>query len=241
VARAHCKPLSSEILGKPLAGKLHIVATPIGNLKDITLRALEVLKKCDLLCCEDTRHSMKLLQAYEIRKPLLSLHEHNEMQRIALILKHLKDDKNLALISDAGTPLISDPGFRLVQAVLEDKYEVESIPGPCAAITALAMSGLATDRFFFAGFLPAKSAARLRFFKEWLSFPHTLIFYESPHRIQKFLSEAFQVLGPRRLFMAREMTKKFAENYHGSLQSKVTDYGLRSWKGEFVLVLAGAP
>ena len=222
-----------------MKGKLYLVATPIGNLKDITLKALETLKAVDLIACEDTRHSHKLLQAYEIKKPLLSLHEHNEAQRAAGLIEKLRAGQSVALISDAGTPLISDPGYRLVAAVLEAGLEIEAIPGPCAAINALVASGLATDSFYFIGFLPAKSAARKRRFEALQNFPATLIFYESPHRILKFLDEAFEILGPRRLVLAREMTKKFEEIYRGVLQKSAETIPLRSWKGEFVVLLAG--
>ncbi|MCE9624254.1 MAG: 16S rRNA (cytidine(1402)-2'-O)-methyltransferase [Deltaproteobacteria bacterium] len=221
-------------------GKLYLVATPLGNLKDITLRALEVLKSVDSIACEDTRHSLKLLQTYEIQKPLFSLHDHNETKRVAPILERLKEGKSLALISDAGTPLISDPGYRLVEAVLAAGFEVEAIPGPCAAINALVGSGLPTDKFYFVGFLPPKSAARRRRFEALLDFPSTLIFYESPHRIQKFLEEAHSVFGSRRLVLAREMTKKFEEFYRGRLQPKPETIPLRSWKGEYVVLLEGA-
>jgi len=223
-----------------MSGKLHIVATPIGNLQDITLRALEVLKSVEVIFCEDTRHSLKLLNHYGIQKPLVSLHAHNEAKRLGLILKHLEQGKSLAMISDAGTPLISDPGFRTVQGVLEAGYEVDSLPGPCAAINALVMSGMPSEGFFFVGFLPAKSAARLRFFEKWKDFPYTLIFYESPHRIEKFLVEAHRVFADRQVFLSREMTKKFAENYRGPLHPALVDYPMRSWKGEFVVVLKGA-
>ena len=204
------------------------------------MRAIETLQSVDLIACEDTRHSMKLLQAYDIRKPLQSLHEHNEARRSGALIDILSEGRNVALISDAGTPLISDPGYRLVRAVLDAGLEVESIPGPCAAINALAASGLPTDSFYFIGFLPPKSAARRRRFEALKDFPDTLIFYESPHRIQKFLEEAYEVLGSRPLVLAREMTKKFEECYRGSLLPKVEEYPLRSWKGEFVVLLAGA-
>jgi len=221
-------------------GTLYLVATPIGNLKDITLRAIEVLKSVDIIACEDTRHSLKLLQAYELSKPLLSLHEHNEAKRSVGLLEKLQAGQSVALISDAGTPLVSDPGFRLVTAILAAGLRVESIPGPCAAINALVLSGLPTDSFYFLGFLPPKSAARKRRFEALRDFPSTLVFYESPHRIQKFLEEAHEVLGPREVVLAREMTKKFEEIYRGSLQAKAESIPLRSWKGEFVVLLAGA-
>lgn len=221
-----------------MSGKLSLVATPIGNLGDITLRALETLKSADLIACEDTRHSSKLLQHYEIRKPLLSLHDHNERSRIALLISKLEEGAHVALISDAGTPLISDPGFRLARAVVEAGYPLEALPGPCAAINALLLSGLPSDSFYFVGFLPPKSAARRRRFEALVDFPSTLLFYESPHRIQKFLNEAFEVFGARPIAIAREMTKKFEEVYRGPLIAKAEDLPLRSWKGEFVVLIA---
>src|SRR5262249_51522002 len=151
--------------GEAVKGKLYIVATPIGNLKDITLRALELLHSVDLIACEDTRHTMKLLGHFGIRKPLLSFHEHNERARVSLLLDKLRNGEQVALVSAAGTPLLSDPGFRLVRGVIDAGLELEAIPGPCAAINALVASGLPTDRFFFVGFLPPKSAARLRAFR----------------------------------------------------------------------------
>lgn len=223
-----------------MKGKLYLVATPIGNLKDITVRAIETLQSVDLIACEDTRHSLKLLQTYEIHKPLQSLHEHNEARRASGLIDNLNAGRNVALISDAGTPLVSDPGYRLVRAVLDAGLEVEAIPGPCAAINALVASGLPTDSFYFIGFLPPKSAARRRRFESLKDFPNTLIFYESPHRIQKFLEEAYEVLGSRRVVLAREMTKKFEECYRGPLLARAQEYSLRSWKGEFVVLLAGA-
>ncbi len=223
-----------------MKGTLYLVATPIGNLKDITLRALEILKSVDRIACEDTRHSLKLLQAYEISKPLLSLHQHNEVKRSTVVLEKLQAGESIALISDAGTPLVSDPGYRLVRAVLEAGLNVESIPGPCAAINALALSGLPTDSFYFLGFLPPKSAARQRRFEALRDFPSTLVFYESPHRIQKFLQEAHGVFGAREVVIAREMTKKFEEVYRGPLQAKAQSLPLRSWKGEFVVLVSGA-
>lgn len=220
-------------------GKLYIVATPIGNLKDITLRALEVLKSVDWIACEDTRHSLKLLNEYQIQKPLLSLHEHNEAARIPQLMQKLKVGEHIALISDAGTPLISDPGFRVVSALVKEGIVVESLPGPCAAINALVLSALPSDRFYFVGFLPPKSSARLRNFRELESFPSTLIFYESTHRIEKFLREAFEVLGPRQAVLLREMTKHYEEIVRAPLGEMGISVLPRSWKGEFVVVIEG--
>lgn len=220
-------------------GKVYIVATPIGNLKDITLRALEVLKSVDFILCEDTRHSKKLLNHYEIHGFCLSVHEHNEEKQIPKIIKKLSEGQNGALISDAGTPLISDPGYRLVQRIIAEGGRVEALPGPCAAINGLVLSGLPTDRFNFIGFLPPKSAARVRKLNELVDEPATLIFYESPYRIQKLLKEASQVFGPRPAALVREMTKKFEEVLRGPLGELGIKTVPRSWKGEFVLLISG--
>ena len=224
-----------------MPGKLFIVPTPIGNLKDITFRAVDVLKEVDFIACEDTRHSLILFKHYGITTPRRSLHEHNERDRTPTIIKELQSGKNVALISDAGTPLISDPGFILVHCVLEAGLEVESLPGPCAIISALSLSGLATSKFYFLGFLPPRKAARIKQFTELSSFPFTMVFYESTHRIKKFLMDAFEIFGDRQVTLAREMTKKFEEVFRGTLSELMEEGAMRSWKGEFVLILAGAP
>lgn len=221
-------------------GKLFIVATPIGNLGDLSSRALATLREVDLIACEDTRHTLKLLRYYEVQKPLLSLHEHNEAARIPQLLEKIRAGQKVALVSDAGTPLVSDPGYRFLQAALAERVEIEALPGPCAAINALVLSGLPSDRFFFAGFLTPKSAARLRSLETLRDLQATLIFYESPHRIQKFLRDAYRVLGPRRLVLAREMTKIYEEIYRGRLLEDPAAIPLRSWKGEFVVLVSGA-
>ena len=219
-----------------MKGVLYIVPTPIGNLQDITLRALEVLRSVDLILCEDTRVTRKLLTHFQIEKPTESLHEHNERQKIPHLLEKLRGGESIALVSDAGTPLISDPGFPLVRAVLEAQISVESLPGPCAAVTALAASGLPPDRFYFLGFLPNRSAPRRRALEELKQHPSTLIFYESTHRIQKFLTDAYEILGDRPVVLAREISKKFSELVRGRLGE---DLKLRSWKGEFVVLIGG--
>ncbi len=220
-------------------GKLYIVSTPIGNLKDITLRALDVLKSVDRVVCEDTRRTAPMLHVYEVKKPLLSFHEHNEESRIPEIIRKLGEGEKIALVSDAGTPLISDPGYRLVREAIRQGIELEALPGPCAAINALVLSGLPPDRFLFVGFLSQKSATRVRQFQELKELPHTLIFYESTHRLQKFLQEAYQVLGPRPMSVHREMTKKFEEAFRGNLSESLPKLPLKSWKGEFVVLISG--
>lgn len=224
----------------PLSGKLYIVATPIGNLRDISHRALEVLAKVDLILCEDTRQSLKLLNHYQISKPLLSFHEHNETKVQETILNRLQRGQDLALISDAGTPLISDPGYKLIRTLIANNVAVEAIPGACALINALVLSGLPSDQFLFKGFLPPKTAARQRIFAELLSYPMTLIFYESTHRIQKFLLDAYEIFGERQVVLVREMTKKFEEVTRGRLSSGGIYPAPRSWKGEFVVLIEGA-
>ncbi|MCB1214823.1 MAG: 16S rRNA (cytidine(1402)-2'-O)-methyltransferase [Deltaproteobacteria bacterium] len=220
-------------------GKLFIIATPIGNLGDITLRALETLKSVDAVLCEDTRHSLKLLNHYGIKKTLISFHEHNEKMRLAEIKKRLDKGENLALISDAGTPLISDPGFKLIQHLREEGFLFEGLPGPCAAINALILSALPTDAFTFLGFLPPRSAARIKKFKEVRERKETLIFYESTHRIEKFLKEAGEIFGDRTAFAIREMTKKFEEFISGPAKDLGKTIKPRSWKGEWVVLIEG--
>lgn len=223
-----------------MVGTLYIVATPIGNLQDITLRALETLKNVELIACEDTRQTSKLLHAYQIQKPLLSFYDHNERSRTPQLLHRLKAGESIALVSDAGTPLISDPGYSLVRELVAEGIRIESIPGPCAAIAALVVSGLPTDSFYFVGFLSPKRSARLKKFEALKEMRSTLIFYESTHRIQKFLHDAHEVFGDRQVVVVREMTKKFEEALRGKLGEIGHTVQPRSWKGEFVVLLAGA-
>lgn len=225
------------------AGELYIVATPIGNLKDMTFRAVEVLQQVDLILAEDTRNSLKLLQHYGIRQPLQALHEHNEEQLLDGLLQKLKEGASLALISDAGTPLMSDPGYRLVSGAQKAGFQALAVPGACAAIAALSIAGLATDRFAFEGFLPARQAAREQRLGELLDEPRTLIFYEARHRIMAFLASLQTVFGStRKAVVARELTKKFETVYSGSLPSLIELMlgDEQAHKGEFVVLLEGA-
>src|SRR5271170_5453768 len=199
-----------------MAGTLYIVATPIGNLEDITLRALRVLKEADLIACEDTRQTHKLLSHFGISKPTTSYHEHNEAARTAELVEKLAAGLNIALVSDAGTPLLSDPGYRLVNAAIAAHAIVVPIPGPAAAITALAGAGLATDAFRFCGFLPPKSSHRRRLLEELRSESCTLIFYETPHRILDALEDVAAVMADRRVVLARELTKLHEEFLRGT-------------------------
>jgi 16S rRNA (cytidine1402-2'-O)-methyltransferase len=218
---------------------LYLVATPIGNLGDLTLRALEVLKSVDLIAAEDTRHSLRLLQHYEIRKPLLSYHQHNEARRTAELTVELRAGKNIALITDAGMPGVSDPGWRLLNACREEALEYTVIPGPSAVLTALIGSGLSSERFLFAGFLPVKSGQREREVRAALERVETTIFFESPHRILKTL-DLFATLAPeRRLCVARELTKQFEEFRTAPAAELLAHYTARPAKGEICLVIEG--
>ena len=216
---------------------LYLVATPIGNLGDITLRALEVLKAADLIAAEDTRHSGNLLHHYEIRKPLVSYHEHNEAQRTAELLERLREGKNVALITDAGMPGISDPGHRLLRACIEHGIAYTIIPGASAVLTALIGSGFDAERFYYGGFLPVKSGQRER---EILAAGHraeTSVFFESPHRILKSLDVFREKFPGRTLCVARELTKQFEEFRIGPPAELVSHFTARPPKGEIVLLV----
>ena len=221
-----------------MAGTLYLVATPIGNLADITHRALQVLKDVDLIACEDTRHTHKLLQHYGIETKTISYHEHNEQQRGAELIDWLKQGSDIAVVSDAGTPSISDPGFRLVRAAIESDVAVVPVPGPSALISALIAAGLPTDEFFFAGFLPARSNARRTRLEELRSVPGTLIFYEAPHRLATTLNDAYEVLGERETVVARELTKLHEEIRRGRLSELAKHYANEeNPRGEIVLLI----
>jgi len=194
-----------------VSGTLYVVATPIGNLEDITLRALRVLREVDRIACEDTRQTRKLLDRHGIAKPLVSYHEHNEEARAAELVRDLEAGKSIALVSDAGTPLIADPGYRIVALARERGVTVSPIPGPSALVSALSASGLPTDAFFFGGFLPAKKTQRRKTLEKVKEYPATLVFYEAPHRIIEALQDIEEVLGPRRVTLARELTKVHEE------------------------------
>lgn len=223
-------------------GTLFLVATPIGNLGDITLRALETLKQVDLIAAEDTRHSSKLLQHFGIKTPLTSLHDYNETKSSKFICSQLQQGKNIALISDAGTPLISDPGYHLVKTVRENNFQAVPIPGACAAIAALSAAGLPTDKFVFAGFLPAKSKQQLQQLNELITETRTLIFYESPHRLLQTINNMLTTFGPNRYaVIAKELTKIF-ETIYGNTLSEVQNWLLadpQHQKGEFVILVKG--
>ncbi|MHB8137521.1 MAG: 16S rRNA (cytidine(1402)-2'-O)-methyltransferase [Smithellaceae bacterium] len=221
-------------------GILYIVATPIGNLEDITLRALRVLKEVDLIAAEDTRHSRNLLSAYTIKTPLISLHEHNERERSALIISRIESGRSVAYISDAGTPCISDPGCHLVHAALENNITVVPVPGPSALIAALSVSGFPADLFLFCGFLPPKENRRRRFLVSIKDEEKTVIFYESPARISDALKDIYDVLGDRRAVVARELTKVFEEIKRGRISDIAAGMSGSKAKGEFTVILQGA-
>ena len=233
----------TEATGESVAlpSGLYLVATPIGNLADLSQRALDTLIGCDLIACEDTRTSSKLLKHYGIEKPLVSYHEHNEKKQALVLADQIKQGKRIALIADAGTPTLSDPGFRVVRECHRRKLTVSPIPGPSAALAALAASGLPSDAFVYRGFLPAKSAARKRFFDEIHETRQTHVLYESNHRILKFLDELLEILGPKRvLCVARELTKLHETIITGEASEVVKEVRQRSQKGEFVVVIAPA-
>jgi len=224
-----------------MAGTLYLVATPIGNLEDITLRALRVLREVDLIACEDTRHTRTLLNHYSIKTKMLSYHEHNERERAAELGTMLQTGGNVAVVSDAGTPGISDPGFRLVNESVARGVRVVPVPGPSAFVAALIASGLPTDEFFFAGFLPARMTQRRARLAELRSIDSTLIFYEAPHRIRQALTDAREILGEREATVARELTKLHEEIVRGRLSELIERFSVEdSARGEMVLLIARA-
>lgn len=226
---------------KNLGGRLYLVSTPIGNLEDITLRALRILKEVDLIAAEDTRHTRKLLAHFDIHKPLISYHEYNQKEKEEFLLQEIKKGKKLALVTDAGTPGISDPGAKLVRRFLEEAIPVIPIPGPSALIAALSISGLPTESFVFYGFLPHKESARQRMFFSLKDRPETLVFFESPQRLKVCLQDALKTLGDRQAVVARELTKVFEEVYRGQLSEIIREIEEKEIKGEITLIIAGSP
>ena len=221
-----------------MTGKLYIVATPIGNLEDITLRALRVLRECGMIACEDTRQTRKLLEHFGIATPMVSYHDHNEAERAAEFVARMEEGASIALISDAGTPLISDPGYRLVRAAIEANIPVIPIPGASAALGALSAAGLPSDSFRFCGFLPPKSSQRRRVLEEWKNETGTLIFDETPHRILDALVDVTAVMGPRPVVLARELTKIHEEFLRGTAAEIHATLAARpSVKGEMTLLI----
>lgn len=220
-------------------GKLYLVPTPIGNLKDITLRALEVLENVDLIAAEDTRQSLKLLNHFKIKKPLFSYHQHNEQGKSLDIIKRIKEGKNIAIITDAGTPGISDPGSVVVVKCIEENIPFEVLPGATAITTALVYSGLDTTKFLFRGFLSRENKDRNEVLDEIKDYRETIIFYEAPHRLNSTLEYLREKLGNRRIAICRELTKMHEQIYRGTLEEGITYFETNRPRGEFVLVLEG--
>jgi len=217
---------------------LYLVATPIGNLEDITLRALRVLKECDVVAAEDTRHSGQLLKHFEISKPMLSYFQFNEAKRSEEIIERLRRGEKVALVTDAGSPGISDPGERVVKAAIAAGFRVESVPGPSALVAALTASGLPAEEFHFIGFLPHKSGQRRNKLESLKPFDGTLVLYESPYRVEKLLGELNEVFPGRQIVLARELTKKFEEYLRGKPAELIALAQKRSLKGEFVVLIS---
>ncbi|MFT6986730.1 MAG: 16S rRNA (cytidine1402-2'-O)-methyltransferase [Psychromonas sp.] len=226
-----------------LPAKLYIVATPIGNMSDITYRAIEILQQVDLVAAEDTRHSGKLLKYYQIKKPMFPLHDHNERERGKVLIEKIQSGQSVALISDAGTPLISDPGYHLVNECREAGVDIVPIPGPSAVITALSAAGLPTDRFSFEGFLPAKEKGKQDKLKALIEETRTMVFYESPRRVTDTVAQIVNIFGAdRKIVIARELTKTF-ESFYALPASEMVDWlnqDTNHCRGEFVLMVAGA-
>ena len=222
-------------------GTLYIVATPIGNLEDITLRAIRILKEVGLIAAEDTRHTRKLLNAFDVQTPLVSLHEHNEEKRSSSLILKMKDGLSVAYVSDAGTPGLSDPGFRLIRAALANEISVVPIPGVSAVITALSASGLPMNRFLFQGFLPAKTARRRQQLAELSMETGTLVFFESPNRLLSALHDVSDIMGNRDVVVCRELTKIYESFFRGPVQEAIRAMEGRRIKGEITLLVSGCP
>ncbi len=228
------RPKKSEV-----TGHLYIVGTPIGNLQDITIRAIETLKSADLIACEDTRRTKILLDKYGIKTPTTSYHKFNTRAKTAYVLKEIRSGKNVALVSDAGMPGISDPGQELVKAAASENIKVEVAPGASALISAISVSGLKTDRFAFEGFLPVKPSSRKEFLQSLANEERTIVLYEAPHRMLRTLGELRDNLGDRNICVARELTKKFEEVSRGKISDQIKKFTASKPKGEFVLVIEG--
>ncbi len=222
-----------------MAGKLYLCATPIGNLEDITLRVLNTLKEVELIAAEDTRHSIKLLNHFQIKTPMTSYHEYNKVDKAKYLVRQMEKGINLALITDAGTPGISDPGEELVKQCYEAGIEVTSLPGPAACITALTVSGLETRRFCFEAFLPWDKRERQRILKELKEETRTIVLYEAPHHLVKTLEELYEVLGEREITLCRELTKRYEEAWQTTFSQALEKFSVDEPKGEYVVVIRG--
>src|SRR3989441_6812952 len=234
-------PKPADITNSACGGCLYLVGTPIGNLEDITLRALRIFKEVDQIACEDTRHTQKLLTHYDIHKPLVSYHEHNELTRAPELVVALEQGAKIALVSDAGMPLVSDPGHRLVTLCLRHHIPVIPIPGPSALLAALSASGLPNEEFLFAGFLPARRGERRRALERLRIEDRTIIFYEAPHRIEETLIDAHEILGDRPACLAREVTKIHEEFRRGSLAELAASLADKPARGEITLLIGPVP
>lgn len=223
-----------------MPGTLYVVATPIGNLEDLTVRARRVLSEVDVIACEDTRHARVLLSHYGIATPMLSYHEQNERTRAAELVARLRRGEDVALISDAGTPALSDPGFPLIREAIEAGIAVVAVPGPNAALAALAVAGLPVNRFLFLGFLPRRSGERIRVLEMLRPAPWTLVIYEAPHRVTALLQDLQRALGDRRLALARELTKRYEEVFRGTVAQALAHLRSHPPRGEFTVVVEGA-
>jgi len=221
-------------------GTLYIVSTPIGNLEDITIRSLKVLQAVRIIAAEDTRHTQKLLQHYDIHTPQTSYHDHNKEEKGEILINKLKEGDDVALVSDAGTPGISDPGYYLINRAIEEGIKITPVPGPTASIAALSVSGLPTDSFVFEGFLPARRKTRQKKLRELLAEKRTLIFFEAPHRLLASLKDIEDILGDRRIVLTRELTKVFEEILRGKVSDVIRMLEGRKIKGEITIVLEGA-
>lgn len=225
---------------KKRSGTLYIVSTPIGNLEDITLRALRILKDVRIVAAEDTRHTQKLLHHYDIHTPQTSYHDHNKEEKSEVLISRLKEGNDVALVSDAGTPGISDPGYYLINRAIEEGIKVTPIPGPTASIAALSISGLPTDSFVFEGFLPAKRITRQKSLKVLAAERRTLILFEAPHRLLSALRDILEIFGDRRIVLTRELTKVFEEVIRGRVSGVISEVEKKKIKGELTLIIEGA-
>ena len=226
-------------MNQKIAGTLYIVSTPIGNLEDITLRALNILRDVQIIAAEDTRHTQKILQRYNISTAQTSYHDHNKEEKAEILISRLKEGRDIALVSDAGTPGISDPGYYLINRAIEEGIKVTPVPGPTASIAALSISGLPTDAFVFEGFLPAKKTARQKKLRELSTERRTLILFEAPHRLASTLRDIAEVLGDRKIVLTRELTKVFEEVIRGRVSEVIAKIEGRRLKGEMTLLLEG--
>jgi len=220
-------------------GELFLVSTPIGNLSDITIRAIDVLRESDIIACEDTRRTLRLLKKFEIKKPLESFYDHNKEKKTPYLLRLLDEGKKVSLVSDSGTPCISDPGFYLVKMAIEKNFNILSVPGPSSILSGLILSGLPTDRFTFEGFLPRKKGKRKKRLQELSTEKRTMIIFESPKRILPLLYEFEEILGNRRISISRELTKIYEETLRGTVSDLIKHFGSKIPKGEFIIVLGG--